>query len=116
MQKKRHLVKPFVVCSSDGLVIDIYGLYPTTENDATIINKVLKTDRNLRNLLQPNDHILVDRGFRDSVNTLKTTYHLNTHMPSCIPPTQKQLTRKQANESRMVTKCRWPVETINGLL
>jgi len=27
MEKKRHLAKPFVVCSSDGLVIDIYGLY-----------------------------------------------------------------------------------------
>jgi hypothetical protein len=37
-------------------------------------------------------------------------------MPSCVPPKQKQLTTQQANESRFVTKCRWPVEVVNGLL
>ena len=27
-QKKRHLVKPFVICCTDGYIIDIFGLYP----------------------------------------------------------------------------------------
>ena len=26
-QKKRHLVKPFVICCTDGYIIDIFGLY-----------------------------------------------------------------------------------------
>ena len=115
MQRKRHLVKPFVICSSDGLIVDIYGLFPTIENDATIIQKVLDSDRDLRNLLQAGDHILVDRGFRDAVDKLQTIYRLKTHMPTCVPPNQKQLTTLQANQSRFITKCRWPVEVVNGL-
>jgi hypothetical protein len=116
MQKKRHLVKPFVICTTDGLTVDIYSLYPATENDATIIEKVMESDKELRNLLKPGDHILVDRGFRDAVDKLQTTYRLQTHMPSCLSPRQKQLTTQQANQSRFVTKCRWPVEVVNGLL
>lgn len=37
-------------------------------------------------------------------------------MPSCIPSNRKQLTTFEANQSRFVTKCRWPVEVVNGLL
>lgn len=114
MQKKRHLIKPFVICAADGHILDVYGLYPATENDATIIKKILKKDKGLRNLLQPGDHILIDRGFRDAIDDLKTVYHLQPHMPSCIPPKQKQLTTLEANHSRFVTKCRWPVEVVNG--
>lgn len=47
MQKKRHLVKPFVICSTDGLILDIYGLYSAAENDATIFQKILDSDRDL---------------------------------------------------------------------
>lgn len=116
MQKKRHLVKPFVICSTDGLIVDIYGPYPATENDATIIQKVLDSDKDLKRLLKARDHLILDRGFRDAVEKLKKEYRFKTHMPTCLPPNQKQLTTLQANQSRFVTKCRWPVEAVNGLL
>jgi hypothetical protein len=120
MQKHRHLAKPFVICTASGRIVDIYGLFPATHNDATIIEEILSSDKQncqeLRELLKPNDHILIDRGFRDSIKTLRDKYKLQTHMPTCIPPNQKQMTTSQANSTRFITKCRWPVEVINGKL
>lgn len=116
VQKHRHLVKPFVVTSADGLILDVYGPFPATKNDAEIMEDVLANDNNLRNLLKSSDHFLIGRGFQNCIKTLQTKYKLNTHMPSCVPPKQKQLTTQQANESRFVTKCRWPVEVANSLL
>jgi hypothetical protein len=117
VQKSRHLVKPFVICTTSGKIFDILT---ASDNDAKIIETILtsndKNCKDLQELLKPNDHLIVDRGFRDYINTLQNKYQLNTHMPSCIPPKQKQLTTFQANTSRFVTKCRWVVEVINGKL
>jgi hypothetical protein len=113
--KMRHLVKPFVICSTDGLILDIYGLFPAVDNDAKIIEQVLKTDRSLRHLLKPGDHVLVDRGFYTSIDELKTKYQFQTHIPTCVRPKQK-LKTLEANQTRFVTKCRWPVEAVNVLL
>jgi hypothetical protein len=116
VQKKASLVKPFVICSTDGYIVDIYGLYPAVDNDATIIQNILNTDVHLKGLLISGDHIFMDRGFRNAENILKTNYGLKTHMPSCVPPNQKQLTTTEANQTRFVTKCRWTVEAVNGLM
>lgn len=116
VQKKSNLVKPFVLCSTDGYIIDVVGPYPAVDNDATIMQHVLKSNKELRTLIRSNDHIIIDRGFRDCVKTLESTYKLNIHMPSLIPPKQKQLSTLEANHSRFVTKCRWTVEAVNGLL
>ena len=62
-QKKRHLVKPFVICASDGLILDIYGFYGANDNDAVIIQDILLKDNALRDLLLPNDVLLFIRGF-----------------------------------------------------
>ena len=43
-QKKRHLVKPFVICTCDGTIVDIYGFYSATSNDATIMENILLED------------------------------------------------------------------------
>lgn len=40
--KSRHLVKPFVICASDGLIVDIYGLFEATKNYAKILLNILK--------------------------------------------------------------------------
>jgi len=82
-KKKRHLVKPFVVCSSDGTILDIFGFYAATANDATIKEDVLSRDNNLRELLQPEDILIADRGFRDCQNTLKEKYKINVILPTC---------------------------------
>ncbi len=33
VQKGRPLVKPFVICTTDGFIIDIFGFYEATKND-----------------------------------------------------------------------------------
>ena len=81
MQKKRHLVKPFVICSADGLIVDIYGPYAATINDASIIKDILQNNIDLKNLICENDVFLLDRGFRDCVNELKSVYSLNLKLP-----------------------------------
>jgi hypothetical protein len=120
VQKNRSLVKPFVVCTTTGKIVDIFGLYKATENDATILEKILnsseKNCKEFRDLLKTNDHLLLDRGFRDVISTLKSKYRLQPHMPICMERGQKQLSTHDANISRFVTKCRNVVEIINGRL
>jgi hypothetical protein len=118
VQKNKHLGKPFVVCTPSGKIVDIYGMFPATDNDAKILYTILKSKEgaDLKSLLKPNDHIILDRGFRDIIPVLQNKYKLNTHMPTCVPPRQKQLTAQQANNDRLVTKCRWIVEAVNGRL
>jgi hypothetical protein len=82
-QKKRHLVKPFVLCASDGTIIDVYGLYGANQNDASIFSHILKSDNHLLELLKPGDVVLLDRGFRDCISEIKNTYKLNPYYPSC---------------------------------
>ena len=76
MHKYRHLVKPFVVCTTDGLIIDIFGPYSAKVNDAKILMSILKKNSDFRNLLQPKDNIILDRGFRDCVDELKNSINL----------------------------------------
>ncbi len=51
VQKKRNLIKPFLVCAADGTIIDIYGQYDAILNDAKIMERVLLEDKNLRELI-----------------------------------------------------------------
>ena len=112
-QKKRHLVKPFLICLSNGFIIDAYGLYGGTKSDSDIIKHILKHETDLINLIRKNDVIILDRGFRDAVNELENKHGLITKMPTCS--NKKQLTTKEANLTRFATKLRWPVEADNGL-
>ena len=36
-QKKRHLVKPFIVCATNGYKVDVFGPFSATANDASIL-------------------------------------------------------------------------------
>ena len=36
-QKKRHLIKPFIVSFSNGYIIDVFGPFAATANDASIL-------------------------------------------------------------------------------
>lgn len=56
----------------------------------------------------------MDRGFRNAEEFL-TAKGFEVKMPGFIEKTKLgQLTTKQANASRLVTACRFPVETRNG--
>ncbi len=41
MHKYRHLIKPFVVCTRDGLILDVFGPYSAKSNDANILMSIL---------------------------------------------------------------------------
>ena len=59
--------------TSNGRIIGAYGVFPTSKNDAKIIKSCFKLDKSLENLLRSGDVILVDRGFRDSIDFLQKT-------------------------------------------
>lgn len=69
--------------------------------------------KNIFSKLERADVCLVDRGFRDCVEVLKSK-QLDVGMPEMISKKDKQLTTAQANRSRLVTKCRYVVEARNG--
>ena len=80
--KKQNLVKPFVLCATNGKIADVFGLYAATDNDATIFNSILKNDGKLQNLLKDDDHIILDRGFLNSVKNLRVL-KLKPKLPAC---------------------------------
>lgn len=113
-QKKAPLCKPFTICSSDGYIIDIAGPFLATENDAVIMKKVMSNPTGLSSILQRKDIFVLDRGFRDIVSFLEEK-DFEVMMPA-LKGKNKQLTCEQSNHSRIVTKIRWPVESVHGVL
>ena len=63
MQKTAPLFKPFIICCTDGYIMDCYGPFPTNVNDATILNYILENDKELDKLLISKKTLfLLDRG------------------------------------------------------
>lgn len=81
-QKKRHLIKPFVVCTSNGYIIDVYGPFAATANDASIL-LYLMNHSSLKDIAIPNDLFILDRGFRDALKCLTQKHGLLTKAPAC---------------------------------
>ena len=62
-QKKDSLIKPFLICTTDGYIVDLYGPFAANKNDSSILDSILSTDTNLRRLLKPYySQIFLDRG------------------------------------------------------
>jgi hypothetical protein len=92
-QKKRHFVRPFTVCCTDGFIIDLFGPFAAVNNDASILLRVLEEnveqgaadnylDVPLRSFLRPNDYLVLDRGFRDCEKQVQSEYKFNVRMPT----------------------------------
>jgi hypothetical protein len=101
--KHRPLLKPFMIVSPDGHIIDALG---PNVSDATISRHI---GTELRSILEEGDVVLVDRGFRDTVQHL-TALSLDVRLPESN--SNGQLNVEQANRTRLVTKCRFVVEVI----
>ena len=112
-QKKVPLCKPFTICTTNGFVVDFAGPYYGTENDSTIVKKVLRSSE-LCGLLKHDDIFIVDRGFRDAIDDLKSL-GFRVLMPA-MRANRKQVPADEANESRRVTKLRWVVEAVHGVV
>ena len=62
-QKLDNLLKPFIICCANGYLIDCYGPFRANQNDSSIFEYILKTDRDLNNILLPNKTVIIlDRG------------------------------------------------------
>ncbi|KAJ8720644.1 hypothetical protein PYW08_006109 [Mythimna loreyi] len=59
--KYDNLVKPFMIVSCDGHIIDVVGPYAATQTDAEIINNLFVDEESqYRQLFQPNDVFILD--------------------------------------------------------
>ncbi|CAF0709056.1 unnamed protein product [Brachionus calyciflorus] len=74
--KKRPLVKPLFITSSNGRIIYVYGDNSATDIDALIIKKVLDSDKYLRNLLKNGYLALFDFGFKECIARLKADFQI----------------------------------------
>lgn len=118
MHKGRPLVKPFLVTTTTGYILEVFGPYLANgrNNDASIIKNIMETNRcNILNFLNENDVLVIDRGFRDSIDFLNEC-GFKTQMPVFLPKSCTQHSTSDANSSRLVTKIRWVVEAANGRL
>lgn len=113
-QKKVPLCKPFTICTTDGFVIDVVGPFYATQNDATIMQIILSDPNGLRCILKKGDVFIVDRGFRDVKQQLEEE-GFRVLMPS-LKGTRSQLTTEESNQSRLVTKLRWVIEAVHGII
>jgi len=117
MHKHRPLVKPMILVSTTGYILEVLGPYYADgkNNDATILNSVLSSESSrLRNWLTSDDILVVDRGFRDSIDLIEDL-GLIAKMPHFLQ-NKHQHTTEEANESRLITSVRWIVEAVNGLI
>ncbi|CAH2103328.1 unnamed protein product [Euphydryas editha] len=112
MHKHRPLIKPFVAVATDGYILDVFGPFPANKSDANIMLELFANKSGLRSFFLKDDVFLVDRGFRDCVATL-IKYGYDVRMPF-LAKGNLSLSDFEANLSRLVTKCRFVVEAVNG--
>ena len=119
------------MCTPNGYIIDCYVGFKAHENDSSILDYILRTDKELIKILQPNKTIFfLDRGFRDIVVKLKSEYLFEAQIPHCqqLEKTDEtdetdfkdkksnQLSTHQTTNTRLVTKIRFQIERSNGSL
>lgn len=114
-QKKRNFLRPMMCVTSNGYIIDVFGPYKATENDASCLRYILANEPAVTEVIQPGDVFVVDRGFRDCIDCIENLDCI-VKMPEFVQRNEPnaQLTTMQANRSRLVTKTRFVVETRNG--
>lgn len=114
LHKFDNLLKPFLIVCCDGYIVDASGPYAATKSDAVILKDMLHSDEGVLNwFLRPGDVFILDRGFRDAMEDLHL-FGYEAVMPHSKQKNQDQLTTEQANQSRLVTICRWVIEVVNG--
>ena len=112
--RKKFLCKPFTIYTTDGYIVEMLGPYLANQNDADILKSVFEDTNGLRKFLKEGDVFVLDRGFRDIKEKLEER-NFKILMPA-LKGKRKQLSTKESNESRFVTKIRWAVESVHGVL
>ena len=84
-------------------------LVHSRNNDSSIAKNIIANNgEDILNRIQDDDIIIVDLGFRDTVDTIKR-FGLNVQMPDFLRG-KKQLPCNEATHSRCLTKVRWIIE------
>ncbi|CAH2100482.1 unnamed protein product [Euphydryas editha] len=96
------------------IVVDMLGPYYANLNDAAIMKEIIDSPDGICNLLEPGDVFVVDRGFRDVQAHLEDKGY-QVLMPA-LKGKRNQLMTTESNASRYVTKIRWVVEAVHGML
>ncbi|CAC5384487.1 unnamed protein product [Mytilus coruscus] len=107
-----------VILVADGYIVSVLGPYHADykNNDANIIKHNFKLNmEQMTDWITEGDIRILDRGFRDAVDFLEEM-GVHSKMPSFLKKGQKQHTVEEANSSRLITKIRWVVESVNGRL
>jgi len=67
-QKKRNFIKPMIVCTTSGRIIDCYGPYRAVTNDAMITKHMLEFNQEFKSFMDQSEEnkvtLVLDRGFR----------------------------------------------------
>lgn len=115
-QKKRNFVRVMMTTTTDGTIVSALGPYPASSNDAKVLQSIVENSNAFEHSVA-GDVLLLDRGFRDCEPLLKRR-GFDVRSPSSIQRSEnnKQLSTKEANETRFVTANRYGVETRNGHL
>lgn len=112
--KKRNYVKVMVGTAPDGFIIFVAGPFMAGANDASITSTLLSENIPALKNFQPEDVAIVDRGFRDCVVDLVNKGFI-VKTPACSA-LGTQLTTKEANKTRLVTRVRFDIERMNGVM
>lgn len=112
--KKRNYLKPMMVVATDGTIIAVIGPFKATDNDASIAKQILERGHPALANLTTGDVAILDRGFRNCIHEFQSRGFI-VKTPAC-EPVGKQLTTIDANRSRLMTKVRYDVERINGMI
>lgn len=113
-QKKVPLCKPFTTCTTNGYIVEMLGPFYANKNDAQIMKIAIEEPNGLGYLLREGDICIVDRGFRDVKDYLEERGY--TVLMPALKRKRSQLTTAESNESRKVTKVRWVVEAVHGII
>ena len=107
-----------IVTSTDGYILSVFGPFLTDaiNNDASIIKHCLFENKGgMLNWLIDEDVMILDRGFRDAINSVKMI-GLQPAMPDFLTGGKKQFDATQTNRTRCITKVKWVVENGKNLL
>lgn len=84
LHKFDNLVKPFMIVSCDGHIIDVIGPFAATQTDADIMTHLFQAeDSAYLELFQPDDVFILDRGFRDAILLLER-FGFQIHKPESL--------------------------------
>ena len=95
-----------IVTSTDGYILSVFGPFLTDaiNNDASIIKHCLfENKEGMLNWLIDDDVMILDRGFRDAINSMKMI-GLQPAMPDFLTGGKKQLDATQANRTAALRK------------